>query len=276
MPLYLSTTMPSPAAYLDSHLHLPGKFPASELPALLERAARAGVERMFSNATQEQDWQAVIDLAAGHKAVIPFAGIHPWFAESAGDAWETRLRSLLHEVPAGIGEIGLDKKCCCHFDCQRRIFLAQLGMAAELGRPVVIHCVKAWGALLEILEQEAGAKRLPPTMIHSFAGSLETLRRLLRCGCFLSFSCRIMGEEKLHPCFLGTPLDKLLLETDALGQVQKTAATGADNPPVTCDEPAAIIELYTWAAAMRKMELAELRQQIWNNGKIFADTILPR
>jgi TatD DNase family protein len=234
---------------------------------------------MFCNATHEGDWQAIIDLAAKNKEVIPFLGIHPWFAETAGPGWEQRLMSLLQQNPAGIGEIGLDRRCRADFNRQQQIFLAQLQLASELGRPVVIHCVKAWGALLEILESfaaNAAKRQFPPTMIHSYGGSQETLHRLLKAGCFISYSCRIMAETKLQPCFLDTPPDKLLLETDAPGQAQKQAATDADNPLPEWYEPAAIIRLYAWAAATLGMEQPQFNQQIWSNGEIFADTILPR
>ena len=99
---------------------------------------------------------------------------------------------------------------------QQQIFVIQLQLASELKRPLVIHCVKAWGQLLEMLE--ACASPLPPMMIHSFAGSRETLQRLIRLGCFISFSGRLVADSKLHPCFLATPLANLLLETDGQGR----------------------------------------------------------
>jgi TatD DNase family protein len=216
--------MSESAGYLDSHLHLQGKTLAPRVDALLERAGNAGVRRMFCNATHEDDWQAVIDLAAGGREIIPFLGIHPWFAETAGPEWETRLLSLVREIPAGIGEIGLDRRCRADFRRQQQVFLTQLHLASELGRPVVIHCVKAWGPLLESLEQFAARNRLPPTMIHSYAGSKETLRRLLKAGCLISFSCRLMTEPKLLPCFLETPLPRLLLETDSQGRLSVAGA----------------------------------------------------
>jgi TatD DNase family protein len=262
--------MTSSAGYLDSHLHL-----QKNVDTLLEGAKR-GVQRMFCNATREADWQTVIDLAVGNKEVIPFLGIHPWFAETAGPGWEQRLMSRLQQNRAGIGEIGLDRRCRADFSRQQQIFLTQLQLASALRRPVVIHCVKAWGALLEILEPFAASKRLPPAMIHSYGGSQETLRRLLKAGCFISYSCRIMAEAKLQPCFLDTPPDKLLLETDAPGQAQKPPTTDADNPSPECHEPAAIIRLYAWAAATRGIEQQKFNQRIWSNGEIFADTILPR
>jgi TatD DNase family protein len=270
---------------------------ASQIDIFMERARNAGVARMLCNATREKDWQAVVDLAAEAPEIIPFLGIHPWFAETAVTGWEERLLSLLQQVPAGIGETGLDKCCRADFGRQQQIFLTQLKMASELKRPLVIHCVKAWGRLLEMLEQFAGP--LPPIMIHSFAGSRETLQRLLRLGCFISFSGRLVTDSKVHPCFLATPLANLLLETDGQGwpgvtrsmegiRVTDAGATdspaqsgrqlspGSHDPKTVYAEPAAIIKLYELAATMRGMPPDEFRQEIWKNGEIFTNTILPR
>ncbi len=259
------------AGYLDSHCHLQKRHLSSIIDDIMVRARSAGVARIFCNTTREEDWQAVVDLAARGHEVIPFLGIHPWFAETAVAGWEDRLMSLLQKVPAGIGETGLDKCCRADFGRQQQIFLTQLKMASELQRPLVIHCVKAWGRLLEILEQFADP--LPPIMIHSFAGSRETLQRLIRLGCFISFSGRLTAAGKVHPCFSETPMTNLLLETDSHGQ---PLVGGAMDGARTTDEPAAITMLYELAATMREMDLNEFRHQIWKNGEIFTDTIVPR
>jgi len=251
----------TPARYLDSHCHLQTGYLTPSQKGIRE----AGIARMLCNATSEADWQAVVDLAADRQEVVPFLGIHPWFAANAGAGWEQRLRSLLEQIPAGIGETGLDRSCRTDFACQQQIFTGQLQMASELRRPLVIHCVKAWGRLLDLLEQ--CPKPLPPIMIHAFAGSGETLQRLIRCGCFISYSTRLATESKLHPSFLATPLASLLLETDA--------PAGLNHQTVS-DEPAAITALYRLAADLRGMTLNEFCREIWNNGAIFTDTILPR
>jgi TatD DNase family protein len=260
-----------PAGYLDSHCHLQKQHPAPALDGVLERARSIGVARMFCNATREEDWQAVVDLAARKYELIPFLGIHPWFAETAMTGWEERLQVLLKQIPAGIGETGLDKCCRADFGRQQQIFLIQLQMASELKRPLVIHCVRAWGRLLEILEHFADP--LPRVMIHTFAGSRETLQRLLRLGCFISFSGRLVTDSRVHPCCLATPLANLLLETDSPG---RPLAGDAIQGAGTTDEPAAIAKLYELAATMRGMDLDKFCQEIWENGAIFTDTILPR
>ncbi|MDD3815537.1 MAG: TatD family hydrolase [Desulfocapsaceae bacterium] len=276
--------MMATARYLDSHCHLQKRGLPLATDEIMARAKNAGVSRMLCNATCEGDWQAVVDLAASSQEIIPFLGIHPWFAEHAERGWEERLRGMLKKIPAGIGETGLDKCCRTDFSAQQQIFTTQLQIASELKRPLVIHCVKAWGKLLEILE--AYIYQLPPMMIHSFSGSREILQRLIRLGCFISFSGRLIADSKLHPCFLATPLANLLLETDGQGRpsvagvMDGAGATDAPAQPYNqtlfSDEPAAISHLYQFAARMRGMVLDEFCQGIWKNGEIFTHTILPR
>ncbi len=256
----------SPAGYLDSHCHLQANRLLPVRDAMFERAGAAGVARMLCNATSEKDWQAVVELAITRQAVLPFLGIHPWWAETATSGWDQRLRSLLAQTAAGVGEIGLDKCCRADFGQQQLIFETQLQMAVELSRPIVIHCVKAWGRIVALLEQLTRPR--PPIMIHAFSGSEDILQRLIRLGCFISFSARLDNDPKVHHCVLATPLTNLLLESDAPGQ--------PNNQTVFSAEPAAIIQLYRLVATLKEMPLDEFRQEIWKNGEIFTHTILPR
>jgi TatD DNase family protein len=251
--------------YLDSHCHL-------QTGSNIEKTGKSGVTGMFCNATCEKDWQAVIDLAAREQRVIPFLGIHPWFMEDVAADWEERLLKLLKQTPAGIGEIGLDKCCRTDFSRQEQMFQTQLRMASELKRPVTIHCVQAWGRLLEILQKQA--KPLPKMMIHSFSGSIEMLLRLIHLGCFISFSPGLITNSRLQSSFLKTPLTSLLLETDAPGRAGKHQRSSANDQSLDCSAPAGIIGLYQWAAEIRGMSLDQFRQQIWKNGEIFTHSIV--
>jgi TatD DNase family protein len=286
--------------YLDSHCHLQKKSLAPDLDKIIEKADKSSVNMMFCNATQEDDWQAVVNMATGQPGIVPFLGIHPWYVETATTGWDKRLMSQLLEIPAGIGETGLDKCCRADFNRQQQIFMIQLKMASELKRPLVIHCVKAWGRLLEILEQFT--EPLPPIMLHAFGGSRETLQRLLRFGCFISFASKLTINSTLHSCFLATPLANLLLETDSQKHSGVTHSINGEKkidaevagvpekpdryPPLGSYSPnnhkmvydgsVDIIRLYQWAATMREMDLDKFCQQIWKNGEIFTNTIIPR
>jgi TatD DNase family protein len=228
---------------------------------------------MLCNTTCEEEWQPVVNLAIRAPEIVPFLGLHPWFAETAKTGWEERLLHLLTFVPAGIGEIGLDKACRTDFGRQQQVFATQLEMAATLKRPLSIHCVKAWGPLVEMLTEYSRKNQLPPTMIHSFSGASETLHRLIKIGCWISFSPRLVTDSRLLPIFAATPLANLLLETDSPGRPVRQLTPDQKDVPT---EPATIAQLYSMAASLRGMALTEFCQEIWKNGEIFTDTILPR
>jgi TatD DNase family protein len=126
-----------------------------------------------------------------------------------------------------------------------------------------------------MLERLAKTADLPPLMIHSFGGSLETMLRLVRLGCWISFSARLIDRKRhaLHQVFCETPTDRILLETDAPDQLPATLRNSGD---ALYNEPANIADFYRQAARLRCMSFDDFTQQIWNNGEIYADSLLPR
>lgn len=261
---------------LDSHLHLQDPRLAAVRDDVFDRAAAVGVVRMFCNATSEADWAEVLRLASISPAVVPFIGIHPWHAGTAGTDWDQRLASILATTRCGIGEIGLDGKCAVTMERQEEVFVRQLQLAIRFGRPLALHCLGCWGRLLEVLEPQATMTALPPFMIHSFSGSSETMHRLVRIGGWISFSAGLADpkRERLRRVFIETPIDRILLETDAPDQLPAALRTSATTPPV--NEPANILPLYREAAGLRHINLQDFIHRIWNNGTIYADSLLSR
>ena len=91
--------------------------------------------------------------------------------------------------------------------------MAQLELAREMRRAVTIHCLKAWGPLIDAL-----AECPPPRfLMHSYGGSIETARRLLPLGAYFSFSGHFLHPRKAAALevFRQLPHDRILLETDA-------------------------------------------------------------
>lgn len=261
--------------YLDSHLHLTDPRFNGIREAILLRAREAGVVKMFCNATREEDWRQTLALASA--SIVPFIGIHPWYCSTVERDWERRLAEILQTTTCGIGETGLDKKCAGDMVRQIETFTAQLQLAVAFRRPLTVHCLGCWGKLLEILELQTKTAPLPPIMIHSFGGSQEIMRRLVRLGCLLSFSARLAapGQEALRQVFQETPLPHILLETDAPDQLQTGINPGTPEPSAT-NEPAYIVALYGFAANLHHMELQDFCSQIWQNGTVFTDSTLPR
>ena len=97
---------------------------------------------------------------------VPFYGFHPWQADANVDLAALRDH-LLADPAAGVGEIGLDRlKTKAIPNCQRELFARQLAIAAELGRPVVLHGAKCWGEVVSACRP--CKNRIPVFLFHGF------------------------------------------------------------------------------------------------------------
>jgi len=262
------------ACFIDSHLHLQDDRFSGKTDFLIENANEAGVAILLCNAVKEQDWSFIVDLGKKHGSVMPFLGIHPWHAGSAASGWERRLVDLLESLNqgSGIGESGLDKTCATDFTHQVDLFETHLDIAHQLSRPIALHCVRSWGKFVEILESKANQNRLPATMVHSFSGSYETMKRLTTIGCFISYSVNIMDSQRknISEVFSRTPPEHLLLETDAPGRPSPLLL--ANSKTITSfSEPTLIPAFYQWAARQRNIESTHFKQQIWRNAQIYTN-----
>ncbi len=261
--------------YLDSHLHLQDDRFGGKAELLINSAEKAGVALLLCNAVKESDWPAVAGFQKFNAGLIPFLGIHPWFAGSAEPGWDTRLKNMLDSLhqSCGVGESGLDRSAAADFTVQLDLLEKHLEIARQLSRPIALHCVRSWGALLDCLEAHARDNSLPATMIHSFSGSVETMKRLTRIGCFISYSLQIVEPQrtKLRETFIRTPLERLFLESDAPGRLNPSVFRQTKTlTPFT--EPILIPWFYRWAARQRDIELVHFKTQIWRNAQIYTNT----
>lgn len=203
-------------AWFDAHNHLHDPR-LGDSSAVIAAAMSAGVGHCVVNATCEADWPAVETLALEHPGfVTPAFGIHPWKAGGLTDGWLERLVAMLEKHPrALIGECGLDRWVSTPpVETQLPVFHAQVDLARETGRALAIHCLRAWGLLLDSFEAHPPPPRF---LMHSFGGSVETARRLLPLGAYFSFSGHFLHERKAAALqvFRDLPRERILVETDA-------------------------------------------------------------
>lgn len=200
---------------IDAHVHL-------QEPALLDRMDEVmrvcvgeGIGLMICNGTRPEDWPDVAAIASRHPEVVPAYAVHPWYVAEAGEAWETELRDFLKRHASAVGECGIDRWIEPRNEAlQEAVFRRHLSIASELDRPIMVHCLRAWGWLLEILQSE----KLPAAMlIHSYGGSAEMVAPLAKMNAYFSFSGAIFEpkRQKLRDAVKTIPLDRLLVETDA-------------------------------------------------------------
>jgi TatD DNase family protein len=200
---------------IDSHCHLTDGILVSQLDVVLSRAAAVGVSRAITIGTDLANSRGCIDICRGRAQLRCAVGVHPHEAAEAPADIAEQLRRLLSEpAVVAVGEIGLDY----HYDFSPRdrqaaVFEAQLAVAAEGGWPVVIHCREAVDDCLAIMTRFAPVR----AVFHCFTGTDGEARRVLDAGCLLGFTGVVTfpKSELLRDVVRMTPLDRLLVETDA-------------------------------------------------------------
>lgn len=193
------------AGLFDAHNHFQ-EFPD---PA----AAAAGLRPAVCCSTGPADWEAVRELSAAVPGLVPFFGLHPWLIPEAGGDWLAPLGRLLRDTRSGVGECGLDALKGPPPAEQSEAFKRQLELAVLLDRPVSIHCVRAWGPLLEILRGSRPVRFL----VHSYSGSADVTGELASLGGYFSFGPGIADEKrvKARAALAEVPRDRLLFESEA-------------------------------------------------------------
>ena len=146
-----------------------------------------------------------------------FCGIHPWLAASVDLTAElARFRTMLGTDPSlGVGEIGLDRLKDKNISpVQREVFAAQLELAAEMGRPVVLHGAKCWGEVVKAIRPYAG--RIPAFLFHGFSRSDGLLPDIVKVNGFIGVGKALLNDHAVNYRELAKkiPLDRLLIETD--------------------------------------------------------------
>jgi TatD DNase family protein len=216
----------------DTHCHLQDERIAAKTEAVMERARNAGVVRLLCCGTRESDWEAVKILSVRYKEIVPAFGLHPWFVRERSDKWLERLERTLDEIPgAAVGEIGLDHAIDTRDDKDQALVLSvQLRLARAYGRPVSLHCRKAWGPMMEVLERngetpEGGA-------VHSYSGPPDHVSRLEKLNVAISFSGSITHERNRRGrASLAAVSERfMLVETDAPDIPPAGVETGANEP----------------------------------------------
>ena len=184
----------------------------------LEMARGVGLGLAAVNATGPQDWPAVATLAGVDPRCLPSFGLHPWKVPAVPEGWEAGLRNVLMAHPAaGVGEAGLDRWVPGHDPAlQERAFRVQIALARELDRPLTVHCVRAFGHLMEVVRDEPLPRR--GFLLHAWSGPPELVRELVRLGARFPFGTAHLvarKAERLRDFVRSVPRDRALLETDS-------------------------------------------------------------
>jgi TatD DNase family protein len=201
---------------VDSHVHLDDSKFDADRDAAIERARAAGVECMMAIGTGNgpADLAVAVRMADAYPFIYATIGVHPHDASKATEETWTSMRELAaHPKVLAVGEIGLDY----HYDFSPRevqceVFERQLTLAAECGKPIVIHTREAWDDTLAILR----AHWRGGGIMHCFTGDEAQARQSLDLGFHLSFGgvLTFPKAEEVRQAARMAPVDRLLIETD--------------------------------------------------------------
>lgn len=202
----------------DSHAHYNDeKFGSeSERDALIRQIMDGGVKYIINAGTNPASSYESLKIAEKIDGFYAAVGIHPSDLYDLSDPYSAldEIRALAsHPKAVAIGEIGLDyywheeRK-----DLQKEFLHLQLKLAEELGLPVIIHDRDAHGDCLEAVFAHPKVKGV----FHSYSGSIESARELVKRGWYISFSGVITFKNatRLAEIVPSIPDDRLLTETD--------------------------------------------------------------
>ncbi len=206
---------------IDSHCHLADETFSADLAEVVSRAKHAGLERALvvleaGNAKEAAQAERVAELWPDVRFAI---GVHPHQAHQFA-ADPERAASAVREQFAttssarAVGEIGLDY----HYDfsprdVQHAVFRAQVRLARELERPVVIHTREADEDTIAMLRDEGGVRGV----LHCFTGTPALADAGLALGFYISLAGIVTFPKaaELRETARRVPLDRLLVETDS-------------------------------------------------------------
>ncbi len=235
-----------------------------------------GLAEMMVNGSSEDDWPQVAALAQKYAWARPAFGLHPWYVKERSPDWLTTLREYLTAHPrAVLGEMGLDRWIeNPDIETQLECFKAQMALAVELDRPVIIHCLRAFG----LLEETLRAIPLPRRgfLLHSYGGPVEMVPAFIKLGAYFSISPYFAHPRKAAQLqtFAKIPLERLLTETDAPDMWPPDEAN--PHPLQTAEgeainHPANLSVSYELLARLHHVSLPELQTTVAANYQALFD-----
>ncbi len=200
---------------IDTHCHL--DFPEfdADRDDVIRRAKNEGIGYIINIGSSLQGSKKALELSRRYDFVYATIGLHPHEADRFDDEAKLIIEKLAKEDKVvAIGETGLDYyKNYALAENQKVLFRYSVKLAKDLGLPLVIHCRQAQEDTLRVLNEAMPIN----AVVHCFSGDDIFLKKCLDLGFFISFTCNITYRQaqNLRTFVKLTPLDRLMLETDA-------------------------------------------------------------
>ncbi|MDP2089047.1 MAG: TatD family hydrolase [Flavobacteriaceae bacterium] len=172
-------------------------------------------------------------------------GIHPWHLDS--NTYEAELKiienHLKNNACIAIGECGMDRAIKSDFQFQKNVFKLQLKLAEKFKKPVIVHCVKAYHDLIEIIRKE---NITIPIVFHGFSKNQHIHSLCLKIPTiYFSYGKSLLNSKTTQVNLMSTPIERFLLETD--------------------DSDVEIQEIYQTASLIKNIPIDSLKKQLFLN-----------
>ena len=252
--------------YLDTHTHVyPPYFKESEIKKAVDNAKKADTNIIINNGINKSTNRAVLELSKKYPELKAALGIYPFEALQKNikvddyvfkpDKFDVNeeiefIKKNKNGIIA-IGEIGLDFTID-ETKPQLKVFEDLLELAQKINKPVSIHSRKAEQETIEILESLKQKK----VIMHCFSGKKKFYKTIADNGWYFSVPTNVVHSKQFQTMVQEVNLSNLFCETDApyLGPFKDKK-----------NEPAFIVEAYKKIAEIKKMELKEVENIIFNN-----------
>ncbi|MFA4028782.1 MAG: hypothetical protein GDYSWBUE_000846 [Candidatus Fervidibacterota bacterium] len=239
---------------IDTHAHLNHPVFHDDFREVIKRSIDCGVRAVINVGYDLHSSELAVKQAAEFDGLLwASVGIHPHYASSLTNEMSKRLRELaMHELVVAIGETGLDfYRNLSPKDVQLKAFEAQIEIACELEKPLIMHMRDSAEDAVRILSQ--CAKCLIGVVAHCFSGDEQLAMRLIELGCHIGIAGNITyrSANSLRDALRSMPIDRLLLETDS-PYLAPIPHRGKRN------EPSNLKHIAEHIATMRSISLDEL------------------
>jgi TatD DNase family protein len=241
----------------DAHAHLAAPEFAGDLPAVLDRAASAGLSGILTVGETPADGRRILDLAARYPMIKPAVGLFPTILDGTAAAAVMALARDNARGLVAIGEVGLDRwvvKTEAERRIQEEILAEFVGLSRELDLPLNVHSRSAGRHAIALLKR-CGARRV---LLHAFDGKAATAVEGAEAGYYFSIPPSVVRSVQKQKLVQRLPLDCLLLETDS-------PVLGPD--PTSRNEPANILVACRAVAEIKGVSLDTVAQVTTDNAR---------
>lgn len=250
---------------VDTHCHLDFDVFTSDIEVVIQRAQAVGVCQFWLPGTCVTSYLNLVQLWQRWPSAIKLAfGLHPYFAaQHHADHLVDIKQQLIAQPQALVGEIGLDATQPAQIasgESASWLFAQQVALAAELGRPVILHHRKTLDQMLPVLKRFRQQLPACAGIVHAFSGSQAQAEHYLELGFKLGVGGVVTypRAQKTRAVIAAVPLTALVLETDA-PDMPVVGYQGQRN------EPARLSQIFTALCALRSESANEIAEQLYQN-----------